>query len=237
MIPAGDVATKTGHVEITPTSIPAEDTIDLEVEYTATTALAMRATGVGVTKYEDGKSTYGRIQITLPKGWGPQGYTDDGGDPGVVDNMATTDIDEETDIIYTQPQSGEEAYLSTEESSSVRLAVGTDGDLEGPRPDRNPVALTATRNVTLNGNGTDIATDTGWVIWVDVDEMARWQYVTLTVNNLQAPVLKEIRSDRYGDLKERDGKETFEIEILSNYYLLKESCSDSDQDSLPARDY
>ena len=49
--------------------------------------------------------------------------------------------------------------------------------------------------------------------------MPRWQFVTLTVNNLKAPVLGETRTDRYGDIKERDGKETFKIEILSNHYL------------------
>ena len=52
--------------------------------------------------------------------------------------------------------------------------------------------------------------------------MARWQYVTLTVNNLQAPELKETRDNRYGDIKEKDGKQTFEIEILSNHYLSKD---------------
>ena len=153
MTPAGVVATKTGHVEIRPTSIPAEDTVDLEIEYTATTALAIRDTGPPVaTLAEDGKSTYGRIQITLPEGWGPQGYTDDDSNTAVMDDPATTDINEATDIIYTQYQldNPEATYLSTEESRAVQLAVGTDGDLEGPRPDRNPVALTATRDITTD---------------------------------------------------------------------------------------
>ena len=74
--------------------------------------------------------------------------------------------------------------------------------------------------------------------------MPRWQFVTLTVNNLQAPELKETRTDRYGDIKEKDGKQTFEIEILSNHYLLNHPnrsdgvlLTDRSASDLAARDF
>ena len=43
----------------------------------------------GATASEDGKSTYGRIQVTLPATWGPGGAIDQNGEPDI-----TTDGDE-----------------------------------------------------------------------------------------------------------------------------------------------
>ena len=184
----GDVEVSEGNIKAADGSVIAEATVDLAIRYAATTALATRVKGVTATSPDDGKSTYGRIQITLPEGWGPQGRTDDDDNPAtpVVDDPATTDINEATDIIYTKYQSSEPnaTYLSVDKSRAVDLAVGPDGKANDA--DRNPVALTATRDVDTTASNN---TDTGWVIWVDVDNMARRQYVTLTINNLKAPEL------------------------------------------------
>ena len=54
--------------------------VDLTVRYTATTTVTPKPTIKGLavrnskaTAAEDLDSTYGRIQITLPVGWGPGG--------------------------------------------------------------------------------------------------------------------------------------------------------------------
>ena len=60
-----------GDVEILTPEVIAEDIVDLKIEYTATSDLA--EIDPDGTLADDGNSTYGRIQFTLPEDWGPRG--------------------------------------------------------------------------------------------------------------------------------------------------------------------
>ena len=64
-----------GEVAVTPGSMAAENTVDLKVRYTATNTLADPSDSDTVTAGVQATS-FGRVQITLPEGWGPA--TDDG---------------------------------------------------------------------------------------------------------------------------------------------------------------
>ena len=87
---------KLGSVTVTPKEVFAESMVDLKVRYTATGTLA------------DGSSTYGRIRVQLPKGWGPEG-----------------------DIELERPVGTPNAtYLSLAKSSGVTLKAVT-GDPDG----------------------------------------------------------------------------------------------------------
>ena len=95
---------------------PAEGTVDLMVKYTATKGLAIRPSKA--TDAEDLDSTYGRIQITLPEGWGPDG---DGADDKTDDPDAVNqDVDD--GMIYEKRQSdSSKTYLSWTHSGGVVL--------------------------------------------------------------------------------------------------------------------
>ena len=63
-----------GGVAVSPGSVVAEQTADVKIRYTATNNLA--TPDPAATATDPMNSTYGRIQVTLPDGWGPA--TDDG---------------------------------------------------------------------------------------------------------------------------------------------------------------
>ena len=66
-----ELADTAGNVDVTPT-FSAEGMEDLVVKYTASKGLAVRNSKAAKTDAaEDFNATYGRIQITLPVGWGP----------------------------------------------------------------------------------------------------------------------------------------------------------------------
>ena len=172
--------TTAGDVVVSPESVSAEGTVDLTVRYTATNnnkGLAVPASGA--TASEDGKSTYGRIQITLPPTWGPRGTLTIGDQGPVIGGPDGT----ESAVIYEKRQPEPQAtYLSLVPSGGVILRKdgGKANDADG-----NPVALTVTR-----------ATDAGWVILIDVDKMTSRQHVTLTIKNLAVPELLGDRTSR-----------------------------------------
>ena len=111
LAPLGGDAGTAGYVKVSPPSVAAEGMVDLEVKYTATKHLAERKSGA--TTAEDGMSTYGRIQITLPPGWGP-------------DVMVATPP---PGMIYEKPQSDPKATsLDLDPSGGVTVRPGKDPD-------------------------------------------------------------------------------------------------------------
>ena len=108
--------------------------------------------------------------------------------------------------IYEKRQSDPDAtYLSLVPSGGVSLRKddGKANDANG-----NPFALTV--------GGTQA---TGWIIWIDVDRMTSRQHATLTIKNLEGPVLGETRGTRYGDILAEDGMKTFQVEVHSEHYV------------------
>ena len=149
--PDGDLTrtSSLGSVVVTtsPKDVTAEGLVTLTVKYTATLDLAVPDTDADVPDTDADESTddstFGRIQVQLPAGWGP----------------ATND--ELTDL------------LSLRAFSRVKL--------------RKAIA-TATNDVgtptVVNTANTD-----GWQINIDVDDMRRNEWVTLTIRNLQVAKL------------------------------------------------
>ena len=194
-----------GEVTVRPEDVTAETIRDLEITYRATSPLAVSAKGA--TEAEDGQSSYGRIQITLPIGWGPDGSRDweynGHASLGAV-NLAGAVAGP---IIHPklQPDDPDATYLEIErKSSSVRLAEGNDAD-------ENPVGLIPQRGT---------ATDDPWIIWVDVDKMGTGQFVTLVVKNLAIPELDTARTNMFRDIGPRSGMEAEQVKVESNHYVL-----------------
>ena len=95
-----------GEVAVTPASVVAEATTDVKVRYTATNTLADSSDSDAVTAGVQATS-FGRVQITLPEGWGPA-PNDDGSD-GEIHLSRQTDNRNAT-------------YLSLRKSSGVTAA-------------------------------------------------------------------------------------------------------------------
>ena len=199
-----ELAATAGRVEVTPPSFSAEDTMDLTVEYTASKALAVRHSKKD--DYEDLDSTYGRIKIMLPVGWGPLVN----GPDGVLDDPtnATQPIDDET--IYEKRESGA-TWLDLKPSGGVIVRPGKDLD-----PDNEGKFLNTPASLTV----VDATETNGWIILVDVDKMASRQNITLTIRDLKVPKLKENREgSRYNDIESEDGMEKVQVEVFSGHYV------------------
>ena len=104
-----------GEVVVTPGSMAAENTVDLKVRYTATNTLADPSDSDTTTAGVQATS-FGRVQITLPEGWGPA--TDDG------------EI-----YLARQTDNRDATYLSLRKSSGVtHVALSEDSfELDGDR--------------------------------------------------------------------------------------------------------
>ena len=99
-----------GSIIVTEGSVAAESMVDLKVRYIATDDLAMRDTDATAT--DDMDSTYGRIQITLPGGWGPE---------------SSSNI-----FLKRQTDDRDATYLSVAKTSSVqREDLTTEGSIDG----------------------------------------------------------------------------------------------------------
>ena len=117
-----ELAYTAGDVEVTPT-FSAEGMEDLVVKYTASKGLAVRNSKAAKTDAaEDFDSTYGRIQITLPAGWGPDT------DPENDGNITPPPEDAK---IHETPQSGPNATsLHLKYSGGVTIRPGRDPDVD-----------------------------------------------------------------------------------------------------------
>ena len=186
--------TKIGEVKITST-VTADSMVDLEIRYEATELHDLAAIGEVTYMVDDpsttdidesvntegekivtaNSSTYGRIQITLPAGWGP-------------DNTAI-DPNGITDTIHQDHVSGypNATYLSyTIKSSSAKIEVAEGNNADGDsKEDDDKTAANDERG--LDVSGTQAA---GWIITIDVDNLKNNHYVVLTINNLMIPALR-----------------------------------------------
>ena len=69
----GDATTKIGRVTVTPKEVTAESMVDLVVKYVATKTLADPTADADTSSADTVEPTLGRIQVTLPDDWGPDG--------------------------------------------------------------------------------------------------------------------------------------------------------------------
>ena len=98
-----------GNISVTEGSVAAESMENLKVRYIATDDLA--TPDPTATADDDMDSTYGRIQITLPQGWGP--------------------ADSEDIHLERQTNDRDATYLSVAKTSSVQREDLTEGSIEG----------------------------------------------------------------------------------------------------------
>ena len=196
-----------GNVEVTPASVPAEGTVDLMVKYNATKGLAIRPSKA--TDAEDLDSTYGRIRITLPEGWGPDGDGEDNlSDPNTVTTLT------DNGMIYEKRQSdSSKTYLSWTHSGGVVLRK--DDGKPNDAVTGNPFAISVIPTIDSDGGNVN---DTGWQISIDVDKMVSRQHLTLTINNLEVPKLTTDRLLRITDISEEKGEQLFQVEVTSQHY-------------------
>ncbi len=97
-----------GEVTVSPGTVVAERTEDVKIRYTATNNLATR--DPAATAADDKSSTYGRIQIKLPAGWGPAPNAD--GTDGEIH-------------LSRQSSNRDATYLSWKQSSAVKYSRAT----------------------------------------------------------------------------------------------------------------
>ena len=110
-----------GEVTVSPGSVVAERTEDLKIRYTATNNLATRDPAATAT--DDMNSTYGRIQIALPEGWGP--VTDDGEIhlSRQTDNRDATYLELKKSSAVTRMDLTEDSIISTSDGYRINIDV------------------------------------------------------------------------------------------------------------------
>ncbi|RKU14344.1 hypothetical protein C6502_00555 [Candidatus Poribacteria bacterium] len=109
-----------GEVTVSPGSVVAERMEDLKIRYTATNNLATRDPAATAT--DDKSSTYGRIQIALPEGWGP---ADDGEIhlSRQTDNRNATYLEVKNSSAVTRVDLTADSIISTSDGYRINIDV------------------------------------------------------------------------------------------------------------------
>ena len=171
-----------GEVTVSPGSVVAEQAVDLKIRYTATNNLATRDPKATAT--DDMNSTYGRIQIKLPEGWGPA--TDD----GEIHLSRQTDNRDAT-------------YLELKKSSAVILA--------GTPPGLTVDSIISTSDGYRINIDVDAMRERQWVDLMihnlmiaplETQRVGSFEDIAATAASEKVQV--EVFSDTYADMDERD---------------------------------